>query len=207
MRCASSSDITSFPWLVSSVDLLSGSIFHKRTKRWTWQGSTSALSWNWHWCYCRSILVSAVSVLLLFFSDDRFRLRFESVEYDLQRDFARLATEADLFYNFGTAVGCLSWEAWWPVTGSMGRAILLPARPCWILLWVAWTSSAGVLSTKADFPVFSEFTAASTSSRIMGWSSSLVPRGLRWTGCWTYWKKSDDDNRLTSSITVFIVYI
>ena len=31
----------------------------------------------------------------LFFSDDLFCLRFESVEHDLQHDFARVADEAD----------------------------------------------------------------------------------------------------------------
>ena len=29
-----------------------------------------------------------------------------------------------------------------------------------------WTNSAGMLSTPADFPIFSAFTAASTSSRV-----------------------------------------
>ena len=37
----------------------------------------------------------------------------------------------------------------------------------------AWTSSAGMLSTPADFPFFSDCTAASTSVRRMGWSSSV----------------------------------
>ena len=37
----------------------------------------------------------------------------------------------------------------------------------------AWTSSAGMLSTPADFPFFSDCTAASTSLRRMEWSSSL----------------------------------
>ena len=32
----------------------------------------------------------------------------------------------------------------------------------------AWTNSAGMLSTPADFPIFSAFTAASTSSRRIG---------------------------------------
>ena len=31
-----------------------------------------------------------------------------------------------------------------------------------------WTNSAGMLSTTADFPIFSVLTAASTSSRRMG---------------------------------------
>ena len=37
----------------------------------------------------------------------------------------------------------------------------------------SWTSSAGMLSTPADFPFFSDCTAASTSLRMMGWSFSV----------------------------------
>ena len=37
----------------------------------------------------------------------------------------------------------------------------------------AWTSSAGMLSTPADFPFFNDCTAASNSLRRMGWSSSV----------------------------------
>ena len=37
----------------------------------------------------------------------------------------------------------------------------------------AWTSSVEMLSTPADFPFFSDCTAASTSLRRMGWSSSV----------------------------------
>ena len=37
----------------------------------------------------------------------------------------------------------------------------------------AWISSAGMLSTPADFPFFNNCTAASTSLRRMGWSSSV----------------------------------
>ena len=36
----------------------------------------------------------------------------------------------------------------------------------------AWTNSAGILSTPADFPIFSALTAASTSSRRIGCFSS-----------------------------------
>ena len=35
-----------------------------------------------------------------------------------------------------------------------------------------WTNSAGMLSTPAVFPIFSALTAASTSSRRIGWCSS-----------------------------------
>ena len=41
----------------------------------------------------------------------------------------------------------------------------------------AWTSSAGMLSTQADFPFFNDRTAAPTSLRRMGWSSSVSVRG------------------------------
>ena len=37
----------------------------------------------------------------------------------------------------------------------------------------AWTSSAGMLSTPADFPFFNDCTTASTSLRRMEWSSSV----------------------------------
>ena len=37
----------------------------------------------------------------------------------------------------------------------------------------AWSSSAGMLLTPSDFPFFNDCTAASTSMRRMGWSSSV----------------------------------
>ena len=40
-----------------------------------------------------------------------------------------------------------------------------------------WTSSAGMLLTQADVPFFNNCTAASTSFRRMGWSSSVFVRG------------------------------
>ena len=46
------------------------------------------------------------------------------------------------------------------------RAVITSCPP-------AWTSSAGMLSTPADFPFFSDCTVASTSLRRMGWSSSV----------------------------------
>ena len=46
------------------------------------------------------------------------------------------------------------------------RAVITSSPP-------AWTSSAGMLSTPADFPFFNDCTAASTSPRRMGWSSSV----------------------------------
>ena len=47
------------------------------------------------------------------------------------------------------------------------RAVITSSPP-------AWTSSAGMLSTPADFPFVSDCTAASTSLRRMGWSSSVA---------------------------------
>ena len=46
------------------------------------------------------------------------------------------------------------------------RAVITSSPP-------AWTSSAGMLSTPADFHFFNDCTAASTSLRRMGWSSSV----------------------------------
>ena len=50
------------------------------------------------------------------------------------------------------------------------RAVITSSQP-------AWTSSAGMLSTPADFPFFNDCTAASTSLRRMGWSSSVSAWG------------------------------
>ena len=46
------------------------------------------------------------------------------------------------------------------------RAVITSSPPAWI-------SSAGMLSTRADFPFFNDCTAASTSLRRMGWSFSV----------------------------------
>ena len=46
------------------------------------------------------------------------------------------------------------------------RAVITSSPP-------AWTSSAGMLTTPADFLYFSDCTAASTSLRSMGWPSSV----------------------------------
>ena len=66
MRCVVSCGSTSFPWLVFFFAiLLWGSMVHKRTGRWMWQGSTSVISWSWEKYSCQSKLVSALSMLLL----------------------------------------------------------------------------------------------------------------------------------------------
>ena len=46
------------------------------------------------------------------------------------------------------------------------RAVITSSPP-------AWTSSAGMLSSPADFPFFGTFAVAYTSLRRMGWSSSV----------------------------------
>ena len=50
------------------------------------------------------------------------------------------------------------------------RAVIISSPP-------AWTSSAGLLSTPAVFPFFNDCTAASTSLRRIGWSSSVCVWG------------------------------
>ena len=50
------------------------------------------------------------------------------------------------------------------------RALITSSPP-------AWTSSSGMLSTPADFPVFNNCTAASTSLRRTGWSFSVSVLG------------------------------
>ena len=53
------------------------------------------------------------------------------------------------------------------------RAVITSSAP-------ALTSSAGMLSTQADFPFFDDCTAASISLRRMGWSSSVSVWGQDW---------------------------
>ena len=55
---------TSFPWLVFFIfflgALLWGSMIHKHTGRWVWQGSASVISWNWEKYPCHYKLVSTL---------------------------------------------------------------------------------------------------------------------------------------------------
>ena len=64
-----------------------------------------------------------------------------------------------------------SWFSWWWSTLQMMSNISIMASPS------AWTSSDEMLSTSADLPFFSDFTAASTSSHRMGKLSLSVGRG------------------------------
>ena len=62
MRCVVSCGSTSFPWLVFFFGaLLWGSMIHKHTRRWMWQGSASDVFWYLQWLYCS----------LYFFAKDR----------------------------------------------------------------------------------------------------------------------------------------
>ena len=58
--------VTSFRWLVFFFGvLLWGSMIHKHTGRWMWQGSASVVSWSWEKYSCHSKLILALSMLLL----------------------------------------------------------------------------------------------------------------------------------------------
>ena len=81
------------------------------------------------------------------------------------------------------AIGCPFYGVYWSATESMGRPFScfpeLITDLCQTSIMVspsAWTSSAGILSTAADFPLFSAATASSTSSWRIGCRSS--------SGCW-----------------------
>ena len=66
MKCVVSCGSTSFPWLVFFLGaLLWGSMTHKHTGRWMWQGSASVVPRSWEKYSCQSKLVSALSMLLL----------------------------------------------------------------------------------------------------------------------------------------------
>ena len=54
----------------------------------------------------------------------------------------------------------------WVLLQIVVRAVITSSPP-------VWTSSAGMFLTPADFPFFSDRTAASTSLQRMGWSSSV----------------------------------
>ena len=121
--------------------------------------------------------VPSCSEACLFFNDDLFRLWLQSVQYYLQHDFAWVTDEDD-----SSVVLALLQVAFlekcddqglgprgWPFSclqdlvedcGESGDCILS-------------TCFAGMLSTPADFPFFNNCTAASTSLRRMGWSTSV----------------------------------
>ena len=109
----------------------------------------------------------------LFFSNNLLRLWLQSVQYDLQHDFAWQCCRLPF-------LGSVMTKDW---VNGVGHSPV-----CQILLLIvvtavitfsppAWTSSAGMLLTQADFPSFNDCTAASTSRRRMGWSSSATVWG------------------------------
>ena len=116
----------------------------------------------------------------LFFGDDLLRLWLQSVQYDLQHDFAWVTDEAYCSVVLALLqlpfLGIVMTKDW---VHGVGHSPV-----CQILLQIvvravttspppAWTSSAGMLSNLADFPFFNDCTAASTPVRRMGWSSSV----------------------------------
>ena len=57
--------ILRYPWLMFFFGALRwGSMIHKHTGKWTWQGSSSDVSWNWEKYSCHPKLVSTLSMLL-----------------------------------------------------------------------------------------------------------------------------------------------
>ena len=111
----------------------------------------------------------------LFFSNDLFSLRLQSVQYDLQHYFAWVANNVDRL-----VVLALLQVAFFGKCDDQGLGPQDCHSPvCQILLQIvaravitsspaAWTSSAGILLTPADFSLLSDCTAASTSLRGMG---------------------------------------
>ena len=107
-------------------------------------------------------------------------LWLQSVQYDLQHDFPWVTDEADCsvvlallqvaFLGKCNVQGLGPWG--WPffclpdLVADCRESGDYTSPP-------AWTSSAGMLSTPADFPFFDDSTAASTSLRRTGWSSSV----------------------------------
>ena len=124
--------------------------------------------------------VPSFSSACLFFSDGLLRLWLQSVQYDLQHEFAWVTDQADRLVALTLLQVALSWEVWWLKTGSTGLAILQSARSCCRLLWERWLHPLHLLDhfcwkllTPAHFTFFNGCTAASTSVRRIGWSSSV----------------------------------
>ena len=103
----------------------------------------------------------------LFLSDDLLRLWLQSVQYDLQHNFA--------WVTDSSVALALMQVAFLGSVMTKDRVQGVSNSPvCQILLQIvvkavitscppAWTSSAGMLLTPADIPFFSDFTAVSTS--------------------------------------------
>ena len=107
-------------------------------------------------------------------------MQLQSVKYDNQHDFAWVANEDDhsvvlalLPVNFYEKCNDQGLDPrGWPFSclpdfkQIVVTAVITSCPP-------ACTSSAGMLSTPADFPFFSDCTVAYSSLRRMGWSSSV----------------------------------
>ena len=116
----------------------------------------------------------------LFFSDDLLHLWLQSAQYDHLHDFAWVTDKADrsivpallqvAFLGKCDDKGWVQGVCHSPICQILlqiiARAVITSSLP-------AWTNSAGMLSTPAHFLFFTVCTAASTSLRRIGWSSSV----------------------------------
>ena len=117
----------------------------------------------------------------MFFSDDLLHLWLQSVQHNLQHDFSYVADEA--YYWVVLALLQVAFlgkfgdqglgPRGWPFSFLPDLIADCHESSDYVLPPSAWTISAGMLSTQTDFPFFSNCTAASTSLRRMGWSSSM----------------------------------
>ena len=142
----------------------------------------------WHKCLylvlCHEPAFYCLSKPHLFFNDDLLCLWLQSVQYDLKHDFVWVTDEADCSVVLALLqvafLGKCDDEG---LVHGVGRSSV-----CQTLLEIVvtpvittspstWTSSAGMLPTPAGFPFFNDCTAASTSLRRMGWSSSVCVWG------------------------------
>ena len=121
---------------------------------------------------------SSIAKASLFFGDDLFRLRFQSVQDDFQHHFARMANATD-----GSIVLTLLLVSFLgKINYRLLSACSWPVCQIWLQMLVRmsitasppfFNNSAGMLSFPAAFPFFNDLTTVSTSSRIIGKSSSF----------------------------------
>ena len=108
-----------------------------------------------------------------FFSDDLLRLWLQTVQYDFQHDFDEAGCSVVMALLQVAFFGKYDNEGLGPPCWSFSSLPYLIADCCESSDNTLFTSSAWMLSTPADFPLFNDCTAASTSLRRMGWSSSV----------------------------------
>ena len=103
-------------------------------------------------------------------NDDLFRLRLQSVQHDLMHDFTCMADEADCSIVLALPfLGSVMTKDWVHGVGPVCQILLQIVMSAVITASPpACASSAVMLSTPADFPFFSDCTAASTSLRRTG---------------------------------------